>query len=553
MTLASVDIPVFITNSQVDHSNFGLRMQKVSGKVALTGSNFAFGHNGVDASEIRHIIVSDSELAHFTGTAMYIHNSAVKEVMMSDIVWVDNSNHIRIDVTRDYSFDPGHMIIEGNSVSGGQKALFLAGRDVVWIIANNEFSAVTQQALFLSGRDVVWIITNNEFSAVTQQALFFDGTDSIWNITNNEFHDMSGQIVRVRGTGNFTSNVIQNCTYPGGVLVDIVSGSSDKSSIIKGNTFENNMNVSNILSFCSQSDSGYLLRNTFVNNFIIDSVITCTHSSLSATTQQFVDNIFVDNSATTEINTYSAALTIRWPSVVEAHGNRFANPNLTYEVVNQLPTFKSLISLDFTNNSWGTSDTRVIHSRIYDGIHTGWGPVIQWLSGTSTELSLDATRPLHGRLDKSLTLRQQTDPYLVSGDLRVLGGVTLPLEAGVTLALEHTASLFIEGRLVARGSTERPVQFQRVHNQRKAMPLRLVNGHNLQEGRLEAFVSSTWRPVCSIGWTTSNAHVACRQLGFGKGKWHSLTDIVIAIFECSRYEFFRMHKENEIHNNVFMR
>ena len=515
MTLASVDIPVFIMNSQVYHSNLGLRMQKVSGKVALTGSNFAFGHNGVDSSEIRHIVVSDSKLVHFTGTAMYIHNSAVKEVMLSNIVWVDNSNHIRIEVTRDYSFDSGQMIIEGNSVSGGQKALFLAGRDVVWII------------------------TNNEFSAVTQQALFFDGTDSVWNITNNEFHDMSGQIVRVRGTGNFTSNVIQNCTYPGGVLVDIISGSSDKSSIIKGNTFENNMNVSNILSFCSQSDSGYLLRNTFVNNFIIDSVITCTHSSLSATTQQFVDNIFVDNSATTEINTYSAALTIRWPSVVEAHGNRFANPNLTYEVVNQQPTFNSLISLDFTNNSWGTSDTHVIHSRIYDGIHTGWGPVIQWLSGTSTELSLDATRPLHGRLEKSLTLRQQTDSYLVSGDLRVLVGVTLTLEAGVTLALEHTASLFIEGRLVARGSTERPVQFQRVDNQRNAMPLRLVNGHSQQEGRLEAFVSSTWRPVCSIGWTTNNAHVACRQLGFGKGIWHSLTDIVIAIFECSRYKFFQ--------------
>ena len=49
------------------------------------------------------------------------------------------------------------------------------------------------------------------------------------------------------------------------------------------------------------------------------------------------------------------------------------------------------------------------------------------------------------------------------------------------------------------------------------IPVRLRNGTEASNGRVEAVVDGSWGAICDFGWDIRDANVVCRQLGYQGG------------------------------------
>ena len=58
--------------------------------------------------------------------------------------------------------------------------------------------------------------------------------------------------------------------------------------------------------------------------------------------------------------------------------------------------------------------------------------------------------------------------------------------------------------------------------------VRLVNGDNVLEGRLEICINRAWGTVCSDGFSEDDAHVVCKGIGPFNGT-HFLIELLLCI------------------------
>ncbi|KAK4818551.1 hypothetical protein QYF61_014687 [Mycteria americana] len=83
------------------------------------------------------------------------------------------------------------------------------------------------------------------------------------------------------------------------------------------------------------------------------------------------------------------------------------------------------------------------------------------------------------------------------------------------------------------------------------LQIRLASGRTVFEGRVEVKRGSKWGTVCSDGWTTKEAMVACRQLGLGYSlhavteTWYwdtsNVTEMVLSGVKCAGHEMSLSH------------
>ncbi len=61
--------------------------------------------------------------------------------------------------------------------------------------------------------------------------------------------------------------------------------------------------------------------------------------------------------------------------------------------------------------------------------------------------------------------------------------------------------------------------------------IRLLGGSNMYEGRVEICINRVWGSVCDSSWDSTDASVACKQLGFSE---HSKFNTELALFNGNR-------------------
>ncbi|KAI8507318.1 hypothetical protein Bbelb_146980 [Branchiostoma belcheri] len=125
------------------------------------------------------------------------------------------------------------------------------------------------------------------------------------------------------------------------------------------------------------------------------------------------------------------------------------------------------------------------------------------------------------------TISLSGSPYNVADEIIVGEAATLTVEAGVRLLFPEGVGMTVLGRLIAVGTPDDRIVFDRKRNPPDDQANNVTRDHDIRllgptvfEGRVQVKLNGSWGSLClSRGsWRSSEAGVVCRQLGFATGR-----------------------------------
>ncbi|XP_019614635.1 PREDICTED: protein bark beetle-like [Branchiostoma belcheri] len=161
------------------------------------------------------------------------------------------------------------------------------------------------------------------------------------------------------------------------------------------------------------------------------------------------------------------------------------------------------------------------------------------------------------------TLSLSGSPYNVTDEIIVGEAATLTIEPGVRLLFPEGVGMTVWGRLIAIGTTEQRVIFDRKRNPPDDEANNVTRDHRIRllgptvfEGRVQVKLDGMWGSLCQYNWRRSwrgsEANVVCRQLGFATGRVENkyrfgkgrvaVSDLQClgnesSIYECTHHDF----------------
>ena len=310
---------------------------------------------------------------------------------------------------------------------------------------------------------------------------------------------------------------------------------------IESNTFATNFGESIYLRGRTPATS--VARNVFFSNggkyVVVLSPFNFTQSPFVFENNTLVGNVI--NSAEIRPSGLGcpAVVALLTSSQAVIRGNEFNNPESRFDLSIHLPVQSSSeLTVDVRSNYWGATSEAAIRDRICDFgqisrlASADFIPYLMSANGSavSANVSLEKSilrpqRLLRGRVVADTVIPLSGSPFTVAGDISVLPGKTLTIEAGTEIRFSANTGILVEGRLVARGTENQPIRFV---GHDLAMPkykrsVRLYGGTSMNEGIVQVYYNETWGAVCAlqdesdVQSTSHNfllSNIVCKELGY---------------------------------------
>lgn len=239
-------------------------------------------------------------------------------------------------------------------------------------------------------------------------------------------------------------------------------------------------------------------------------------------------------------------------SNVEIFRNILHNIDSKYEIGSHLEDQSKIINCTF--NWLSSSDEGKIYSRVFDRKDRYNLAKILYLPyllhnsnpGASAIIAHQTYVPQFNQYNSNLVGGEvegleslKAGEYIVERDINIRPGGKLIIEPGVTLNFPPSIGMMIGGKLDARGRFPNDIKFtlkeelvvqpendtyetyQTEHYESETelielepkVPIRLLGGKTVHEGRLQIKLENQWGTVCNYKWTIQNAALVCQQLG----------------------------------------